>query len=127
MYGQNAALQKLDPSFTTLEAAASAILSEENLSKWNDQDAVDALKTSWNGATSRFNTAEYEKAKDYATKATQFVKTIMQKGAVTTTQDNTQDIVIKVVVGLIIVIIVVFVFDKFLRKKKPKEEEYNEP
>jgi len=127
MYGQNTALQKLDSSFTTLEAAATAILSEENSSKWVDQDAVDALSTSWTGATSRFNTAEYEKAKDYATKAASFVKTIMQKGANTEVVDNTQDVVIKIVVGLIVVIIAVFIFDKFLRKSKPKEEEYNEP
>ncbi len=127
MYGQNATLAKLDPSFTTLEKAASAILSEENAAQWVDQDAVDALSTSWNGATSRFNTAEYEKAKDYATKATNFAKAVMQKGANTTPIDNTQDVVIKIVVGLIIVIIAVFIFDKFLRKSKPKEEEYDEP
>jgi hypothetical protein len=127
LYGPNPAMQKLDQSFTTLEATANAILSTENIDQWSDTDSVTALKSNWNAAVARFNNLEYDKAKEYANKAQNNAKQVMLAGAKKTEDTVNQDLVIKVIVGLVIILIIVFAYENFIVKKKKPEEEYNEP
>ncbi|MEI7961445.1 MAG: hypothetical protein WCI04_03845 [archaeon] len=125
LYGRNEDLIKLDSSFTTLQVASEAILSTDNVDLWANQDAVSALKTNWSGAQSRFNNIEYDKAKDFATKAISNVKLIIKDGATDTTTNN-DDLIIKAIMGLVIAVIVIFVLQKFVLKKKDGEGELNE-
>lgn len=125
IYGYNENLVKLDKSFTTLENASTAILSEENLPQWVNQDAVEGLQTNWSAAKNRYTTAEYEKAKDYAQKAIKNIEQIMADG-ITTVENNSQDLIIKVIGGLIAAVVIIFVIDKLFLKKKKKPEDYDE-
>lgn len=124
LYGNNAELIKLDKSFVTLQKAANAVLSTDNVDLWENQDAVMALKTNWAGAESRFNNAEYDKAKNFATNAQQNVKQIIS-GGVKPTVDNTSDIMVKAIIGLVVLVIVIFVVQNLILKKKKKEDEYD--
>jgi hypothetical protein len=127
MYGTNDALLKINPSFETLEKAANAILSTDNIDSWADREAVDGLQANWSGAQSRYNNSEYEKAKNFATNAQKNVKQVIDGGTISTVDNSGQDLLIKIVIGLIIIVIGIFVFENFIMKKKKPEEEYNEP
>lgn len=127
MYGTNDTLIKINSSFETLEKAADAILSEENIDQWIDTESIDALQANWGAAKIRYANSEYSKAKEYATKAQNSVKIIINAGVKSTVNNSDQDLIIKIIVGLVIIVIAVFVFEKFVMKKKKKEEEYNEP
>jgi hypothetical protein len=128
MYGTNETLIKLNKSFVTLEKAADAILSEENISTWAARDSVDALQSNWSSAKTRYNNSEYEKAKNYAINAQKNVKQIIDAGQVTIVDNTTQDFVIKIIAGLVILVIGLFVFEKFFMKKKESEEDdYEKP
>lgn len=127
MYGRNEALLKVDKSFETLEIAANAILSAENVDHWEDQEAVDGLTANWSSAKSRYNNAEYEKAKEYAIKAQKNVDQVMQ-GGVMQVINQTNDYVMIIAGILIIILVGLFVYENFyLKKKKKKGEEFNEP
>jgi len=126
MYGNNDELLKLDKSFTTLDSAATAVLSTDNVSLWTNQDAVSALKSNWSGAQSRFNNAEYVKAKAFAVSAQTNIKQIIA-GGVTQPVDNSSDLLTKALIGLVVAIVIIFVLEKFVLNKKKKPEEYNEP
>ncbi|MFA6064379.1 MAG: hypothetical protein WCW44_02485 [archaeon] len=126
LYGTNETMTKLDPSFTTLQKAATAVLSTENVDYWKDQDSVEALKVNWNGAEQRYNNSEYTKAKEYALKAEKNVTSIMSQGLKQTESPINQDLIIKIVGGLVILLIGLFIFEKYKAKKKNKEDEYNE-
>lgn len=127
IYGRNEALLKVDKSFETLEMAANAILSTENINQWEDQIAVDGLTANWTSAKSRYNNAEYEKAKDYALKAQKNVAQVIE-GGVKQATNNTEDYV-KIIIGILIIALVgLFIYENFyLKKKKKKEDEFNEP
>lgn len=127
MYGTNEALMKINSSFETLEKAANAILSTDNIDSWADREAVDGLQANWSGAQSRYNNSEYEKAKDFALKAQKNVKQVIDGGTLSTIDNSGQDLLIKIVIGLIIIVIGMFVFENFIMKKKKAEEEYDEP
>lgn len=122
LYGQNAALIKLDSSFETLQKASTAVLSTDNVDLWANQDAVSALKTNWAGAESRFNNAEYDKAKDFATKAQSNIKLILADGTKPVVNNDTE-IIKYAIAGLVIVVVVVFVLQNFVFKKKKDEGE----
>lgn len=127
MYGQNEALLKVDKSFETLEIAANAILSNENINQWEDQEAVDGLSSNWSSAKSRYNNAEYEKAKEYAIKAQKNVAQVMESGIAPVT-NPTNDYVLIIAGILIISLVGLFVYENFyLKKKKKKEAEFDEP
>ena len=127
MYGRNESLLKIDKSFETLELAANAILSTENKDQWIEQTAVDGLIANWTSAKSRYNNAEYEKAKDYAIKAQKNVGQIMQEG-VKQNINNTNDYVMIIIGVLVVALAGLFIYENFyLKKKKKKEEEFNEP
>ncbi len=126
IYGYNESLAKLDKSFTTLQNASNAILSEDNVTQWKNQDAVEALKINWSSAQSRYSTAEYEKAKDFATRAKKNIEQIMADG-VMPIEDNSQDLIIKAIGGLIAAIVIIFIVEKLFLKKKKKPEEYDAP
>ncbi|HPM85785.1 MAG TPA: hypothetical protein PLI99_01675 [archaeon] len=127
MYARNETLLKIDKSFETLEIAANAILSNENINQWSDEDAVDALTANWNSAKSRFNNAEYEKAKDYALKAQKNVEQIIMEG-IKINEDKTNDYIMIIVGVLIVALIGLFAYENiYLKKKKKKQEDYNEP
>lgn len=127
MYARNETLIKVDKSFETLELAANAILSNENINQWSDEDAVDALTANWNSAKSRFNNAEYEKAKDYAIKAQKNVEQIITEG-IKINEDKTNDYIMIIVGVLIVALIGLFAYENiYLKKKKKKQEDYNEP
>lgn len=127
MYGRNEALLKVDKSFETLELAANAILSNENINEWENEDGVDALKSNWNSAKSRFNNAEYEKAKDYALKAQKNVEQIIQDG-IKVNEDNTNNYIMIILGIMIVALIGLFAYENiYLKKKKKKQEEYDEP
>ena len=127
MYGRSETLLKIDKSFETLELAANAILSTENKDQWIEQTAVDGLTANWTSAKSRYNNAEYEKAKDYALKAQKNVSQIMQAGVIQNV-NNTNDYV-SIALGILIIALVgLFLYENFyLKKKKKKEDEFNEP
>ncbi|MFA6269404.1 MAG: hypothetical protein WCW13_01665 [archaeon] len=128
MYGTNDTLIKLNKSFETLEKAATAILSEENVTTWAAKDSVDALTANWSAAKIRYNNSEYEKAKSYALNAQKNVQQIIQEGQTSTTDTTSQDLLIKIIAGLVILVIAVFVFEKFIMKKKTTpEEDYEKP
>lgn len=124
IYGNNEELIKLDKSFTNLSAAAEAVLLSDNVDYWSNQDAVEALKTNWTNAKTKFENAEYTKAKEYAAKATQQVKLIIADGVISN-PNNTQDLLVKGIIGIAIAAIAIILLKHFLKKKKP--EEYNEP
>ncbi len=125
LYGYNESLVKLDKSFTTLENASNAILLEENVNLWVNQDGVEALKINWSSAKNRYSTAEYEKARDFASRAKKNVEQIMAEGVVPAV-DNSQDLIVKVIGGLIAAVVIIFVIEKLFLKKKKKPEEYDE-
>ncbi len=122
MYGQNSEMIKVDPSFDTLQKAATSILAEENIEAWKNQEAVAALKTNWDGAVSRYNNVEYDKAKEYALKAERNVKDIMGEGFIQN-QINDNSLITMAIIGLVALIIIIFVLQNFVLKKKKKEED----
>ena len=124
IYGPNNELTKLNPTFDTLQKATTTILAEENVNAWKNQEAVEALKTNWAGAISRYNNVEYDKAKEYALKAERNVKNIIQDGFVQNQNDN-NNIIITAITILIALIIIIFILQNFVLKKK-KTEENNE-
>jgi len=126
MYARNEELLKIDKSFQTLEKAANSILAEDVIDLWVNKDAVDALQANWSGAVSRYNNAEYEKAKEFAIKAQKSVKLIIDDG-VTPIKDTSQEIIVQIIIVLVVIVIGVFVFENFYLKKKKKPEDYNEP
>ena len=127
MYGRSETLIKIDKSFETLEIAANAILSAENKDQWEDQAAVDGLTANWNSAKSRYNNAEYEKAKEYALKAQKNVGQVIT-GGVKQNVNNTNDYVMIAVGILVVALVGLFAYENFyLKKKKKKEEDFNEP
>ncbi|MCX6803519.1 MAG: hypothetical protein NTY48_03030, partial [Candidatus Diapherotrites archaeon] len=126
LYGRSEELLKIDKGFDSLQSAASAILSTENVNNWKNQDAVSGLKTNWAGAESRFTNEEYDKAKDFAARAVTNIKQIITEGAKETVTES-NDILIKAVIGLIAVAVAIFLIENLVLKKKKKEEDYNEP
>jgi hypothetical protein len=126
MYGRNETLLKVDKSFETLEIAANAILSNENINQWSNDNAVDALTANWNSAKSRFNNAEYEKAKDYAIKAQKNVEQIIIDG-IKVNEDKTNEYIMIIIGLLVVALIGVFAYENIYLKKKKKKEDYNEP
>ena|GEM_PF-1070559 len=126
LYGTNATMIKIDPSFTTLQKAATAILSAENVNLWKAQDAVDELKINWNGAEQRYNNSEYSKAKEFGLKAEKNVASIIDQGLKPIESAIDQDLIIKIVGALILLLVGLFIFEKYKEKKKKKEDEYNE-
>ena len=127
MYGRNEALLKVDKSFETLEIAANAILSSENINQWAEESAVDGLTANWTSAKSRYNNAEYEKAKDYALQAQKNVGQVIA-GGVKQSSNNSNDYVMIALGILIIALVGLFIYENFyLKKKKKKEEDFNEP
>jgi hypothetical protein len=128
MYGTNDSLLKINPSFNTLEKAAEAILSTENVELWVDEEATEALTANWNAAKIRYNNSEYEKAKDFALKAQKNVKQVIEGGLKNTEDNSGEQLIIKIIIGLVILVIGLFVFENFIvKKKKNHGEEYDEP
>jgi hypothetical protein len=127
MYGQNEKLIKIDSSFATLEKAAETILSEDNIELWKNQNAVDELTANWNAAKTRFNNSEFEKAKEFAKKAETNVQQIIDEGLLPTEQPINQGLITNVIIALAILLVGLFIYEKYAKKKKNKEEEYDEP
>jgi hypothetical protein len=128
MYGTNEPLLKIDPSFQTLEKTVSYILADDAKDKWKNTEARDALESAWNSAIARFNNSEYEKAKEYALTAQKKVQAIINDGVIPEEPPINNDLIIKIIGGLIVLTIGIFVFEKYSKKKKVKEDdEYESP
>jgi hypothetical protein len=125
IYGPNDKLTKAGSEYniTTLEGAASVILSSSNISNWEEQEAVDALSTNWNQATSRYERGDYDKAKNFAEKAQNNAETVLEGKYVIAEAELPQDLIIQVVIVLVIILAIVFVYEKFIKKKNDDGQE----
>ncbi len=127
IYGNNTKINKLNSSIFSISEASEIILNEENVNYWIDQENVALLKINWNQTKTRYENQEYDKAQSYAKKAEDNILPILEKGFPETV-DNSQDLIIQIIAVLIIALIIIFGYEKFyLKKKKLKEEEFNEP
>jgi hypothetical protein len=123
LYQTNETLKKLDASFETLKKAADSILSKENIDKWADQNSINYLKTNISSAESKYKLTEYVKSIEFATKAEKNIKDIMTKGVKEETKIGIKDSDLITIIGLLIMIVVgLFIFEKYKKTKKAKEE-----
>jgi len=113
-------------TITTLAGAASLILASENIEYWAETEAVEAMRTNWVQAESRYSKGDYDKAKNFGEKAEEYAVTVLEGKFVETESDFPQELIIQIVIVLIVVLIAVFVFQKVIKKKKNTEEGYEE-
>jgi hypothetical protein len=127
IYGPNQKINKVNSSFNSIYDSAEFILREDNVDKWIDQDAVEALKINWNQTKTRFANLDYIKALESANKSEKNILTIIDKG-LTPPTDQSNDLLIQIITLLVIALIIIFAYENFyLKKKKSKEEGLNEP
>ena len=126
IYGPNEKITKagVEYNVTTLENASNLILSSDHISSWEDQEAVEALQTNWNQATVRYGKGDYDKSKNFAEKAEDSAKIILEGKYIIAENELPQDLIIQVVIVLIIILAIVFVYEKFIKKKTDGEEGY---
>lgn len=127
IYGTNSKINKINSSLNSIYDASEVILKEENVNRWIDQDSVESLKINWNQTKLRFDNQDYPRAADAALKAEKNILAIIEKGF-TPTVDESNDLIIQIIALLVIVLIIIFVYENFyLKKKKLREEDFDEP
>ena len=113
-------------NITTLAGAASLILSSENIEYWAETEALEAMRTNWVQAESRYSKGDYDKAKNFGEKAEEHATTVLEGKFIETTNEFPQELIIQIVIVLIVILAAVFIFQKVIKKKKSKEEGYEE-
>lgn len=124
LYGFDNSINKINSSFSSLNDAAAAILAEDNVNLWADQDSVAILKINYKQTVDNYNKGIYDKSINFASDAKKNVKSVLEKG-VSEFVDNSGEIIFQVIILLIIVLVGIFLAEKFYFNKK-KEGEINE-
>ncbi len=122
LYAPDAEINKLNSSFSSLSDAAEAILAEDNIGFWKDQDTVSALKTNWKQATTKYGNGVYISAKSFGADAKKNVKKILEEGTIEEEEGVPQELIINAIIILIVVIVGLFLFEKFYLNKKKENE-----
>ena len=128
IYGTSTKLTKVGQKYniTTLAGAASLILAAENIDYWAETEAVEAMRTNWVQAESRYEKGDYDKAKNFGEKAEEYATTVLEGKFIATENEFPQELIIQIVIVLIVVLIAIFVFQKVIKKKKNPDEGYEE-
>ena len=121
LYASDDEIATINSSFNSLSEAAKAILAEDNVDYWKDQDSVDALKINWSQAKTKYNNAIYEKAISFGRDARKNAKAILRAGAGEAV-DNSGELITQIIIVLVVVLVAVFVIEKFILHKKNKDK-----
>jgi hypothetical protein len=102
-------------------------LNEENVDYWVEQDSVNALRANWKNANSKYDNGIYTSAEQFAKSAKKNAISILEEGAIETT-DTSGEFLTNIIIILIVIIVGVFLFEKFYLNKKKEGEtsEYEE-
>ncbi len=126
LYGRDETISKLNGSFNNLNDAATAILLEENVNFWKNQDNISALKVNYRQAVENYNKGIYDKSVNFGNDAKKNVRAILTDGF-NEVVDTSSDLVLQIIILLVIILVVVFLAEKFyFNKKKEKINEYYE-
>lgn len=123
IYGFDEKINNENSNFSSLQTAANAILDEENVDFWADQDAVDSLRINYNQAIEKYENGIYDKAISFASSAKKDAIVVLDKEFIEG-EDASNDLILYAIIALIIILIAVFLAEKFYFKKK--KEEVNE-
>ena len=121
LYASDDEIATINSNFNSLSDAAEAILKEDNVDYWKDQDSVDALKINWNQAKTKYNNSIYEKAISFGTDAKKNAKAILRAGAQEPVVDS-GELITQIIIVLVVVLIAIFVIEKFILHKKNKDQ-----
>jgi len=111
IYREDEELKGLDNSFTSLKAAAAAMLNSDIRNLWAKQDALKELESNLSNAEKYYKRADYDLAAEYAGKAKKNVKTVYNggKAEVTASPIFSQDFLFWGVVVLIALLVIAYV------------------
>jgi len=121
MWGTNEDITKANKNFNNLSEATDAILNEDNVDYWVEQDSVNALRANWKNANLKYNNGIYTSATQFAKNATKNAIDILEEGVIQT-EDNSDEFLINIIIILIVVIVGIFLFEKFYLNKKKEGE-----
>ena len=125
LYGADNEITSLNPNFNSVAEAAEAILAEENVDYWKNQDSVSALQINWGQAKTKYNNAIYEKAVSFGKDAKKNVKNILKDG-VADQEDNSGEIITQIMIVLAVILVAVFILEKFVLNKRKEKMDYEE-
>jgi uncharacterized protein YpmB len=130
IYANNEDITKLNNNFSNLDEATTAILSEDNVDFWKEQNEVRALRTNYRQAVENYENGIYSKAISFGDDAKDNVELILESGAIEV-EDNSSELITQIIIALIIILVVVFLAEKYYFNKKEEindmyEEEFYE-
>jgi regulator of replication initiation timing len=131
IYSTDEDIRKINPNINTLEEAASTILNEDNISFWENQESVKALRANWKQTQQTYNNGVYSSSVEFARSSKKNVLDILKDGFVDFKEEPIDQLIINIIILLIILIVGIFLFEKFyLNKKKNdviEDDEYEPP